>query len=130
MLDTVKAVIAPIRTQFATLPKVPTLYVNERADTAVLPHGWIYNEDESLYEVYMGMNQDVVVFHLWAESRTQLQGMEDAVQFLDDYRAATTGNAVAAHYILSSKPPIPEGAGIWHTTIRYIVVYADKRKLG
>lgn len=131
MYDTVKAVLTPIRAALALLTPVPTLYVNERSDTAALPHAWIYNEDEAPSQARIGTNQDVVVLHLWARNRGELQSMEDAVAFLDDYPAApSTGNAYSPHYRLASKPPLSEGAGVWHTTARYIVLYGDKRKLG
>lgn len=131
MNDVVDAVLPELRTRLAAVggTPVPAVYFGAVPATAALPYAWIYTGDDVPSEPYYGIMTAIVALHLYARSAREIQLLENAAAFLDDYRAPGFGLAYAPHYAVQSKPRIPENEGRWHTTITYAVAYADKRKM-
>jgi hypothetical protein len=129
VLDTVGSVRPKVREELEALGA--KLYVNERSDIdapAKLPHGWMYPGTEGPSTFWWQL-EETVTLHLYGRSLGEIQDLEDAVAFLDDWRGDTSGNCIAPHYLLASKSRLPEGENSWHTTILYTVVYGDHRKV-
>ncbi|MEJ7872152.1 MAG: hypothetical protein WKF67_07815 [Rubrobacteraceae bacterium] len=135
MFDVVLAVEVKARLDLSTsLPGPPAitvpLYVGLRVDaTASPPYGWLRESSESPFQPVPGMWEDLVYLDLYARSSGELQRMENAMVFLDDYGAAPFGNALRIRYKVQSKTRITEAEGTVHGTHLYAARYADKRKL-
>jgi hypothetical protein len=130
MNDVVDAILADLRAKMLALSAPAQVYFGAVPTNAVLPYCWIYIGDDIPAEPYFGMMSTLVVLHLYARSAREIQLMENAVVYLDDYRAPNFGLAWAPHYRVQSKPRLPEDEGRWHTTVSYLVDYADRRKMG
>lgn len=130
MLDATISVREPIRA--AITPLGAKLYTDQRTEpggTVRIPYAWLYSTTESDAPTnFYGFLEDIVSLDLFASSQRQLANLEDAVAFLDDYRAETYGNAILPHYLRQSKTRIFESEGVLHCTVLYAVRYTDLRK--
>lgn len=129
MNDVVDAILPVLRPKMTALSPPVNVYFGAVPSAATLPYCWIYTGDDAPADPYYGFMTSLVVVHLYARSIREIQLLENACAFLDDYRAPSYGLAWAPHYLVQSKPRLPEDEGRYHTTITYTVDYADRRKL-
>lgn len=105
------------------------LYSNKRDPNATLPHAWMYAGSEVRAQ-FRGWSEDIVYLHIWTTSQAAAQELENAVDFLDDYSATTSGNALVPRWTMQSKTRfVEDDLSTWHSTVLYAVRYGDKRKL-
>lgn len=107
------------------------LYVNQRYEqggTVAPKHGFLWSTTESRAPAVFGRMTDTVTLQLFAPSTYELGELQDAVEFLDDYRPPDYGDARCAHWTLESKTRVPEGGGRWQVSMLYSVEYSDARK--
>lgn len=130
MLDATVSIRQPVRD--ALTPLGAKLYTDQRTEpggSVRIPYAWLYSTTESdAPKNIVGYLEDIVSLDLFANSQRQLANLEDAVAFLDDYRAETYGNAILPHYLMQSKTRIFESEGVLHTTILLSCRYTDLRK--
>jgi hypothetical protein len=125
----VDSILPELRANMAALTPPAQVYFGAVPSTAMVPYCWIYVADDVPGGTFYGQMQTLVALHMYARSAREIQLLEDAAEFLDDYRAPNFGNAHGPRYTLQSKPRLPEDEGRYHTTATYLVDYADKRKL-
>jgi hypothetical protein len=70
-----------------------------------------------------------VYLDLWARSAAEIQTLQNAVHFLDDYNLASFGNAIRIQYKFQSDSKLTEAQNRQHLTALYAVRYGDKRKM-
>ena len=128
MNDCVDSILTSLRTSMGALATPAQVYFGAVPSTAMLPYNWIYVADE-IPNGIQGQMQAIVALHMYARSAREIQLLENAAEFLDDYPAPNFGNAWGPHYRIQSKPRLPEDEGRWHTTATFTVDYYDKRKL-
>jgi hypothetical protein len=107
------------------------LYVNQRYEpdgTVKMPHAWAWSVTEAEGVLY-GQMEDLIYLQLFANNVDQLQQMENAVEFLDDYYPPSFGNASNPRYQREEAiQRVPEGNGRWQSTIPLTARYTDLRK--
>lgn len=129
MLDSMISGQSQVATALDDLDIGVQFYFNRRADDAPIPHAWMYPGNEGVTALY-GWVEDIVYLLMFAHSQAELQDMEKAVSFLDDYPATSHGDALTPRWRLQSKTRlISEEGDVWQNTSLYAVRYGDKRKL-
>jgi hypothetical protein len=115
----------------ALTPLGAKLYVNQRSEpdgTVRVPHGFVWSVTETEGAFY-GQLEDLIFLQLFAKNLDELQAMENAVEFLDDYYPASFGNALNPRYKREAAiQRVPEGGGRWQSTISLTARYTDARK--
>lgn len=106
----------------------PKLYVGSVKSDAVVPYGWIRRSSEAPYQATAVVFETLVYLDLWGRSSQEIQLLENAAAFLDDYNPPPYGNAGRIRYVVQSKTQLSEDENREHSTALYAVRYVDLRK--
>jgi hypothetical protein len=126
-----RAAIESLSLTSGTTTVVPRLYVGVVPSniTVIPPYSYIYRGGETPLTGNGELYEATVYLNHYARSSSELQIMENASAFLDDYNPPPFGNATHIYYTIASKTQLSEAETREHGTALYAVRYADKRKL-
>jgi hypothetical protein len=122
----------PLRTAIEGLNLLgvtPQLYIGAVPNNATVPYAWFRRGGEGPLVPEAQKYEATVYLDIYGRSSQEVQLMENAAAFLDDYNPAPYGNALSIRYFQASKTQLSEGENREHSTILYRVTYADARRL-